>query len=69
LTTISTISKITNSDSPLIGNGNETNLLFGQSSNNSIKRSLEEDFNSNCLTSLTKKVLQIENDRQKLQQN
>ncbi|CAF4242284.1 unnamed protein product, partial [Rotaria magnacalcarata] len=47
----------------------QTNLLFGQSNNNSIKRTLSQDSNSNCLTSLTKKVLQIEKDRQKLEQN
>ncbi|CAF1179350.1 unnamed protein product [Adineta steineri] len=72
LTTISTISKLNNLDSKnenIIINTNQTNLLFGQSTtNNSIKRTLSDDPNSNCLTSLTKKVLQIENDRQKLQQ-
>jgi hypothetical protein len=51
-------------------NVNETNLFFGQSSNiNSMKRTLSDDSTSNCLTSLTKKVLQIENDRQKHQDN
>ena len=49
----------------------KTNVLFGQSSsNNSMKTNTFRRWsNSNCLTSLTKKVLQIENDRQKLQQN
>jgi hypothetical protein len=71
LTTISTISKLNNFDEKLpnvIVNKNERNLLFGQSSNHSIKRTLEQEENSNCLTSLTKKVLQIENDRQQIQQ-
>ncbi|CAF1071702.1 unnamed protein product [Rotaria sordida] len=71
LTTISTISKINNSndnqDNILI-NRNEKNLFFGQSTNNSIKRTLSDDSNSNCLTSLTKKVLQIEKDRQYIQE-
>ncbi|CAF1215474.1 unnamed protein product [Rotaria magnacalcarata] len=74
LTTISTISKLTNNNSGDIQENifiekNQTNLLFGQSNNNSIKRTLSQDSNSNCLTSLTKKVLQIEKDRQKLEQN
>jgi hypothetical protein len=65
LTTISTIPKINNSnDNNNIINNNQNQLLFGQS----IKRTLEQDFNSNSLTSLTKKVLQIENDRQNIQQ-
>ncbi|CAF1446152.1 unnamed protein product [Rotaria sordida] len=71
LTTISTISKINNSnenqDNILI-NRNEKNLFFGQSTNNSVKRTLSDDSNSNCLTSLTKKVLQIEKDRQKIEE-
>ncbi|CAM4796398.1 unnamed protein product [Rotaria magnacalcarata] len=74
LTTISTISKLTNNNSDDIQENifiekTQTNLLFGQSNNNSIKRTLSQDSNSNCLTSLTKKVLQIEKDRQKLEQN
>ncbi|CAF1537836.1 unnamed protein product, partial [Rotaria sordida] len=48
LTTISTISKINNSnenqDNILI-NRNEKNLFFGQSTNNSIKRTLSDDSN------------------------
>ncbi|CAF5146245.1 unnamed protein product, partial [Rotaria sp. Silwood1] len=71
LTTISTISNINNSnelqDNILI-NRCEKNLFFGHQTNNSIKRSLSDDSNSNCLTSLTKKVLQIEKDRQKTEQ-
>ncbi len=69
LTTISTISKGNNNDEKRVVNTNETNLLFGQSSQNSIKRTLEDEQNSNCLTSLTKKVLQIENDRIKFKKN
>ncbi|CAF2963672.1 unnamed protein product, partial [Rotaria sp. Silwood2] len=71
LTTISTISKINNSndiqDNILI-NRNEKNLFFGHQTNHSIKRTLSDDSNSNCLTSLTKKVLQIEKDRQNIEE-
>ncbi|CAF1490523.1 unnamed protein product, partial [Rotaria sp. Silwood1] len=68
LTTISTISKINNSndnqDNILIKR-NEKNLFFDQSTNNSIKRTFFDDSNSNCLT---KKILQIEKDRQKIEE-
>jgi hypothetical protein len=71
LTTISTIPKINNENS----NSNQLNnqidqnqLLFGQSNinNQTFKRTFQQD--SNSLSSLTKKVLQIENDRQSIQQ-
>ncbi|CAF1353668.1 unnamed protein product [Rotaria sordida] len=71
LTTISTLSKINNSNENqdnILFNRNEKNLFFGQSTNNSIKRTHSDDSNSNCLTSLTKKVLQIEKDRQKIEE-
>ncbi|CAF4042428.1 unnamed protein product [Rotaria sordida] len=71
LTTISTLSKLNNSNEnqdDILFNRNEKNLFFGQSTNNSIKRTLSDDSNSNCLTSLTKKVLQIEKDRQKIEE-
>ncbi|CAF1521550.1 unnamed protein product [Rotaria sp. Silwood1] len=59
LTTISTISKINNSNSNQDNiriSRNEKNLFFfGQSTNNSMKRTFSDDSNSNCLTSLTKK--------------
>ena len=44
----------------------EKSLFFGQSSTCSLKRNFQDFTNSNtdCLISLTKKVLQIENDRQ-----
>ncbi|CAF1560549.1 unnamed protein product, partial [Rotaria sordida] len=71
LTPISTLSKINNSNENqdnILFNRNEKNRFFGQSTNNSIKRTLSDDSNSNCLTSLTKKVLQIEKDRQKIEE-
>ncbi|CAF1379849.1 unnamed protein product [Rotaria sp. Silwood1] len=40
-------------------------FFFGQLTNNSIKRIFSDDSNSNCLT---KKVLQIEKDRQKIEE-
>ncbi|CAF1307200.1 unnamed protein product, partial [Rotaria sp. Silwood1] len=68
LTTIATISKINNSNENQVNiliNRNEKNLFFGQLTNNSIKRTFSDDSNSNCLT---KKVLQIEKDRQKIEE-
>ena len=72
LTTISTISKLNNSNRMIENihcNDNEKHLIFGQSTNNSIKRTFSDDSNSNCLTSLRTKVLQIEKDRQNIQDN
>jgi hypothetical protein len=64
LTTISTVSKLNNSNDNQIINQNQNQILFGQS----IKRTLSQDLNTNSLNSLTKKVLIIENDRQNIQQ-
>ena len=75
LTTISTVSTVLE---PLLGEErkeNPSSLFFGQSggrdvlsSSSTLKRSLSNQSFSNPLNSLTKKVLQIENDRQKLQE-
>ena len=61
LTTISTISKINQSNQNQLINSEEQNqFAFGQSTTNqSFKRQNPDD----SLTSLTKKVLQMENDR------
>ncbi|CAF1047479.1 unnamed protein product [Adineta ricciae] len=68
LTTISTVQDNLNqrNENQCNNEHKETSLLFGQSSTCSLKRNFQNFTNSNtdCLTSLTKKVLQIENDRQ-----
>jgi hypothetical protein len=67
LTTISTIPKINSTNTQINQHFNQNQFLFGQSTNNqAFKRTFQQD--SNSLTSLTKKVLQIENDRQSIQQ-
>ena len=70
LTTISTIPKITpnSNENQSKRNIEENHFVFGQSTINeqSFKRTFEQD--SNTLTSLTKKVLLIQNDRQTFQQ-
>jgi hypothetical protein len=63
LTTISTINNSNSNSNQTIQHLDENQFLFGQ---HSFKRTFQQD--SNSLTSLTKKVLQIENDRQSIQQ-
>lgn len=68
LTTISTLSKFNYSNDQNYNNNNnqQNTILFGQP----IKRTSSDNTysNSNSLNSLTKKVLQIENDRLNIQQ-
>ena len=62
LTTISTVPKLNPNENQLKTNIEENHFIFGQS----FKRTFEQD--SNSLTSLTKKVLLIQNDRQTFEQ-
>ena len=65
LTTISTVSTLME-PSTIDQGENRSENIFGQST--TLKRALSNQSFNNSLNSLTKKVLQIENDRQEQQQ-